>query len=777
MTDIATDLSDILKTIRRPGDFYASGAIDLLPPAIEIDGFGPLALPVLPDQATRLIACAEQAPFGRGEETIIDATVRRSWQIAPERVRIAGKRWTATLEAIVARAVQGLGVDDSVDAEFYKLLVYDAGGFFVNHRDTEKSPGMFATLAIALPAISTGGDLIVRHAGREARIGMHSSDPAEAHFAAFYADCVHEVRPVETGCRVTLIYNLIRTGAGKRPQPPQHDREEHLLVQRLDAWRQDDLEPGGFSPAKIVYPLEHAYTATELSFASLKGADAAAAGVLASAAARAQCDLHLALLTIEESGWAEYSGDGRSGRGRWREPDEDDFEIGEILDHSETLAEWRRPDGETCGFGEMPVAEDEFSPPGAVEDMSPDEQHFHEATGNEGASMERTYKRAALVVWPKAAFFSVIADGGLRVSMPYLAHLVDRWRKSAGDEQARLVQEARALAGAMIALWPIERHYSRENETTSATALLDLLAAIMATDRIEQFLMRTDAGEGRSRADNRAVIDALSMLAPRDRSPVIEHLIGDSGALCFAACADLLARAARTWADLTVELTAAGRHLLAFCPNDQPQAPSVRGPRPDHKAVADLIGAACLIGAQAADAAVDAVLSSPRTFDSDKHLVPALCELLGEPNRSASPAIAKLRAACVEHLTARIALPLSAPTDFKRASRLTCACEDCAALARFLDDPALASWSFKAAAPARGHVEMTIRDSHCDVDITTERRGSPHRLLVTKNQASYERLAKQRREDIKFLARIEEPARTRIVAEYHQTRSAHEDRP
>ena len=107
MADLATDLSDILKTVRRPGDFCASGAIDLLPPAIEIDGFGPLALPVLPDQAMRLIACAEQAPFGRGEETIVDATVRRSWQIAPERVRIAGKRWTATLEAIVARAGAG----------------------------------------------------------------------------------------------------------------------------------------------------------------------------------------------------------------------------------------------------------------------------------------------------------------------------------------------------------------------------------------------------------------------------------------------------------------------------------------------------------------------------------------------------------------------------------------------------------------------------------------------------------------------------------------------
>lgn len=32
MADLATDLTDILKTVRRPGDFHASAAFDLLPP-------------------------------------------------------------------------------------------------------------------------------------------------------------------------------------------------------------------------------------------------------------------------------------------------------------------------------------------------------------------------------------------------------------------------------------------------------------------------------------------------------------------------------------------------------------------------------------------------------------------------------------------------------------------------------------------------------------------------------------------------------------------------
>ena len=46
------------------------------------------------------------------------------------------------------RATAGLGVTGPVVADLYKLLVYDPGSFFVNHRDTEKAAGMFATLII-----------------------------------------------------------------------------------------------------------------------------------------------------------------------------------------------------------------------------------------------------------------------------------------------------------------------------------------------------------------------------------------------------------------------------------------------------------------------------------------------------------------------------------------------------------------------------------------------------------------------------------------------------
>ena len=86
------------------------------------------------------------------------------------------------------------------------------------------------------------------------------------------------------------------------PRPPSYEQETAALGKLLRRWCDEQAPASDALPLKLVYPLEHAYTPAELSFAALKGADAAAAGVLAAAARDAACDLHAALLRIEESG-------------------------------------------------------------------------------------------------------------------------------------------------------------------------------------------------------------------------------------------------------------------------------------------------------------------------------------------------------------------------------------------------------------------------------------------------------------------------------------------
>ena len=85
MTTITADLAALLTTVRRPGDFFAAGTAELLAPLLEVEGVGPVALPLLPAQAGQLVAVAELAPYGRGAETIVDPAVRRCGQIGPDR--------------------------------------------------------------------------------------------------------------------------------------------------------------------------------------------------------------------------------------------------------------------------------------------------------------------------------------------------------------------------------------------------------------------------------------------------------------------------------------------------------------------------------------------------------------------------------------------------------------------------------------------------------------------------------------------------------------------
>ncbi len=761
MSTVAEDFARILSTVRRPGDFYASGRIELLAPRIDVEGVGPIALPLLPVQAQQLVAIAEQAPYGRGAETLVDTAVRRTWQIAPDQVRIAGKHWSKTLDDIVARVADGLGVSEPIAAELYKLLIYDKGSFFVSHRDTEKAPGMFATLVVALPSQSEGGELVVRHKGREAKLDLRSDDPSEVGFAAFYADCVHEVLPVTSGCRATLVYNLVRKGRkGAAPQPPSYDAETERTVALLRGWAEAPQAQRDREPKKLVYLLEHAYTPAELGFAALKGADAAVAGVLTAAAPQAGCDLHLALLTIEENGIAEYSGSSRSRRRGWDEPE---MEAGEVLDSTEHLHDWRRPDGAPSTLGELPYEDDEISPPDALEDMEPDEEHFHEATGNEGASFDRTYRHAALVVWPRKGTLAVLNQAGLSATLPYLSDLVGRWKSERAQPTSPHYSEAIELAGHMLATWRTQTwysHASRDSKPSEMGRMLSLLAQLNDKNGAERLLDLLVAQRGHNKQDNAAILKALRLF-PADRAlDRLPSIVASGAVSALTACSALLAGAVSArLAPKPAGMIEVAETLVGSLPGDPELAPKDTWGRPHQAsvetgAVADLAVALDAIDGALAQRAAHHMLAWPKHFDVDNILVPAACRL-AESRKAGGPAFDTLHAACLAHLKARAAEPLEPPQDWARPSAVGCKCQHCAELSRFLGSPDKPTWSLKAAQPIRDHVEGTIRSARCDVTTTTERRGSPHILVCTKTQASYERRVAQRKRDLADIATLE----------------------
>jgi hypothetical protein len=123
MADPKQALGELLDSLGESARFATSGAVAPVLPGLDVKGVGSIGTPVTEEDARRLIAVATQAPYGRGEETIVDTDVRRVWQIEPSRFSLRNAEWNAHVEAIVADVKEEFGIPRKVNAHLYKLLI------------------------------------------------------------------------------------------------------------------------------------------------------------------------------------------------------------------------------------------------------------------------------------------------------------------------------------------------------------------------------------------------------------------------------------------------------------------------------------------------------------------------------------------------------------------------------------------------------------------------------------------------------------------------------
>lgn len=104
-------------------------------PQLCIDANGPLHLPLNDADAKRLIAASHQAPFGKGKHTVVDTNVRRTWELNPSEFKIENPAFEQVINTLVPKAAKALGVANAhaVQAELYKLLLYEPGAMFKPH--------------------------------------------------------------------------------------------------------------------------------------------------------------------------------------------------------------------------------------------------------------------------------------------------------------------------------------------------------------------------------------------------------------------------------------------------------------------------------------------------------------------------------------------------------------------------------------------------------------------------------------------------------------------
>src|SRR4051794_40446999 len=108
---ITEQLARALRRIDRPGTFCASGRVPAVLPGLEVTDFGPVALPLTVRQTRELKKLCAQAPYGKGQETLVDTRVRRVWRLRPERFALTNPAWEPLLGRIVGAVQEELGLE------------------------------------------------------------------------------------------------------------------------------------------------------------------------------------------------------------------------------------------------------------------------------------------------------------------------------------------------------------------------------------------------------------------------------------------------------------------------------------------------------------------------------------------------------------------------------------------------------------------------------------------------------------------------------------------
>ena len=695
-------LEVLLRSIDRPGEYWMQDRLLVPMPHIEVEGPQALSFPITDEQARSLAAVAEPAPYGRGEQTLVDSSVRACRQIDAAQVRITGGAWWDTLAQVVGLAAAGLGCPlEHTSEQLYKLLVYEPGGFFAPHRDTEKVDGMVATLVVSLPVAGAGGELVIRHRERQAVVDLHTDEPSELAFAAFYADCVHEIRPVTAGHRIVLVYHLVVRGAAAVLRAaPDFGAQEQQIADQLRNWEETSA-----AGDKLVWLLEHQYSEAGLSFDVLKNADAALGRVLACAAQRVSQALYAAILSIDESGTVADSGDFPD----WDDPEDYDWDDedwdDEQIDSTRELFGLVAADGSRPDFGALPLLAGELVPSGALDGVEPDHEDSH-VTGNEGVQLSRSYRRAVLVLWPRGRTVGTLARGGIERAVAWFA---DDLARQEHDPGAR--RHLCGLAAQLIDTWPVPdpmRFYRRHATHGAQQGFRDALRLLRrlgdeATTR--RFLHEVAIPHYRG-GENEELLATATVVAPATLEVWLPKFTAANLANFPEGVLDLLWRLC-PHADSPAEpdqrrrpaLAAAARAVCRMLPAVVGETPadefSVRSrpaPSLSAQAIRALLGLIRYCApAAAADEVAALLVRRPAAAAPDHALPRALAELAQQGHvtgDAAAPAgFATLWRHAAGSLLQRSAAPPEEPRDWVIETRIACDCELCARLQAFCADP------------------------------------------------------------------------------------------
>ena len=386
MKQLKENILACLQDLKGSGKFVSIRTGDFVFPGVEVKGLGEIAFPVNKLQAKALIEVAHKAPFGKSSQTIIDENVRSGWEIDADNLQFNNPNWKKFLGKAVKNVQKDLGLEDyTVHAEPYKLLIYEKGDFFLPHRDSEKAKGMFGTLIIGLPSQFTGGELHIRFENKEEIADFSDANTRHSlQYTAFYADCEHEVKPLASGYRVCLVYNLIQRDHAAQIDSPSIQHQVNRLV---DIFKNDQSQR---KDQPYIILLGHQYTPENFSENTLKLNDRVRANALLQAARELGYYSNLCLVTSYIEGAPEYDG-------YYGSKMDEVMEMGEIFEEDMSIKKWLV--NETPALNRIHFSEEDLITSFPLNEGEPIARENTGYMGNYGPDIMYWYHYGAVVLW------------------------------------------------------------------------------------------------------------------------------------------------------------------------------------------------------------------------------------------------------------------------------------------------------------------------------------------------------------------------------------------
>jgi hypothetical protein len=747
---------------------------------LEVRGVGRIRFPITPGSARKLCAIARPARHGFKDETRLDKRVRDTWEIAKARISIDQPRWSKTMAPQLERIGKDLGLPagSRLKAELHNLLVYAPGQFFAPHQDSEKADNMIGTLTVSLPSRFTGGIMSIEHRGAKLRVGGSDS---RLTFAAFYADCHHEVLPVKEGYRVVLTYNL--TVEGNAAVGAAGSANIKVLVQSIREfftkpvkarWKGDSRREQ--PPDRLVYLLDHEYTQRGLQWNRLKSVDAPRAAALRAVAAELDCEIFLALADVhetwaceeEDSGYSHYAA---KGFGDYDDDDEDevdeeggdgaldqspDFNLTEFIERDVELRHWVG----LTGRGEAVTARVDdselcFTKPS--EDLEPFESEHEGYMGNYGNTVEHWYHRAAVVLWPRERTFVIRAKASPQWGIAEIAKAV-RARKSS------------AAVGMAQRLAPFWSHVAGRTEKPALFAATLNVAAKLKDATTAATLLQPFG---------------LTALAGKVALGLTDLLDAYGIEWCRAIIQDWesqeeneLPKGRLAWMESTLAIlcralseTPSGRELAGWVLTKQWEFILDRSRQiskyASAKDIAREMGSLCkpilcVIESSRATRQPDLSVRLVAFLTSHTSELPVQVPMgvLRRAKQDHARTTRKtwdfrsVHAHCWRVINARLNQPNRANNDWSIQTPIRCSCRLCAALTQFLSAADKVHFEWPLAKDQRAHIHRAIDRHDLPVTHVTRRTGRPFTLVLEKTAALFKRDAAERqslREDLEWL--------------------------